>query len=258
MEELVAAPADGVEVRIPAIGLGTWQLRGEQCREAVAHALSIGYRHVDTARMYGNEEAVGAGIRDSGVDRDDVLVVTKVRPGDADREGVRREVAASLGELDLGHIDLLLLHAPGPVPVEETMEAFRAEQDAGHVVHVGVSNFTAQGLERAAAEAPITCVQNEYAPGTGPGDALAWCRDHGAVFVAYSPLDVRGAVVDVLREVGARHERTWAQVALRWLLQQPSVAAIPRSRDAAHRQQNLEVLDFALSDDDLARISGAG
>lgn len=257
MDDIIATPTGGEQLRMPALGLGTWKLRGEECREAVAHALSIGYRHLDTARMYRNEEAVGAGIRDSGVDRDEVLVVTKILPGDADRDGVRREVAASLRELDLDRIDLLLLHAPGSVPVEETMAAFTAERDAGRVTHLGVSNFTARELDRAAAEAPIACVQNVYQPGRAPDDALPWCREHDAAYVAYSPLDIAPVVVEVLEEIAERHQRTWAQVALRWLLQQESVAAIPRSKRAEHRAQNLDVFDFTLGDEDMRRISEA-
>ncbi len=254
MHDVIATPPEGPQLRLPALGFGTWQLHDEECREAVRHALELGYRHLDTARMYRNETAVGAGLRDSGVDRDEVVVVTKVRPGDADRDGVAREVSASLRELDLDHVDLLLLHAPSPVPLEETMAAFAAERDAGRVTHLGVSNFSAEQLDRAAAEVPISCVQNEYQPGRAPDDALAWCREHGAAYVAYSPLDVRGPVAEVLTEIGRAHERTWAQVALRWLLQQEQVATIPRSSNAERRAQNLEVFDFTLTDEEMRRI----
>lgn len=254
MHDVIASPPGGAALHVPAVGFGTWPLRGRQCREAVAHAVSVGYRHLDTARMYRNEAEVGAGLRDSGVDRDDVLVVTKVRPGDADRAGVRREVEASLTELGLDHVDLLLLHAPSSVPVQETMAAFREEQDAGRVRHIGVSNFSVASLERASAEAPIACVQNEYRPGHDQEDVLAWCRQHAVAYVAYSPLDVGRAARRVLTEIGERHDRSWAQVVLRWLLQQEQVATIPRSGDAEHREQNLAVFDFELDAEEMARI----
>jgi 2,5-diketo-D-gluconate reductase B len=240
---------------MPAVGFGTWPLRGQECREAVAHALSVGYRHLDTARMYRNEAEVGAGLRDSAVDRDEVLLVTKVRPGDADRAGVRREVEASLRELDLEHVDLLLLHAPASVPIEETMGAFREQQDAGKVRQIGVSNFSVSSLERALAEAPIACVQNEYRPGINQAAVLDWCREHSVAYVAYSPLDVGRPARRTLSEIGDRHGRSWAQVVIRWLLQQEQVATIPRSRNADHRAQNLAVFDFELDAEEMARIS---
>lgn len=255
MHEVIARPPGGAELPVPAVGFGTWPLRNRQCREAVTHALSVGYRHLDTARMYRNEAEVGAGLRDSGIDRDEILVVTKVRPGDADHAGVRREVEASLDELGLDHIDLLLLHAPGRVPVEETMAAFREQQDAGRVHHVGVSNFGVDGLERAAAEAPVACVQNEYRPGLEQQEVLAWCREHAVAYVAYSPLDVGGSARSVLSEIGERHGKSWAQVAIRWLLQQEQVATIPRSRDPGHREQNLAVFDFELDAGEMDHIS---
>ena len=255
MHEVIASPRGGAELRVPAVGFGTWPLRGRQCREAVVHALSVGYRHLDTARMYRNEAEVGAGLRDSGLDRDEVLVVTKVRPGDADHAGVRREVEASLRELGLDHIDLLLLHAPSSVPVQETMAAFREQQEAGRVRHLGVSNVTVAGLERAMAQAPIACVQNEYRPGLDQQDVLAWCRDHALAYVAYSPLDVSRSARRVLTEIGKRHGASWAQVAIRWLVQQEQVATIPRSRDADHREQNLAALDVELDAEEMARIS---
>jgi 2,5-diketo-D-gluconate reductase B len=255
MRHVVAQPRDGAELRLPAVGFGTWPLRGRECREAVAHALTVGYRHLDTARMYRNEGEVGAGLRDSGVDRGDVFVVTKVRPGDADRDGVRRELSASLQELDLHHVDLLLLHAPASVPIEETMGAFREQQDEGKVRHIGVSNFSVSSLERASAEAPIACVQNEYRPGIDQAAVLDWCREHSVAYVAYSPLDVGRSARRTLTEIGERHGKSWAQVAIRWLLQQEQVATIPRSRDEDHRAQNLDVFDFELDADEMARIS---
>ncbi len=258
MHDVIATPAGGVELRVPAVGFGTWPLRDQECQEAVAHALSVGYHHLDTARMYRNEVEVGAGLRDSSVDRDEVLVVTKVRPGDADRAGVRREVEASLRELGLDHVDLLLLHAPSSVPVEETMAAFREQQAAGTVQHIGVSNFGVDALERASAEAPIACVQNEYRPGLDQDDVLTWCRQHAVAYVAYSPLDVGQAAREVLAELGARHGKSWAQVIIRWLLQQEQVATIPRSRDTEHREENLAVFDFELDDQEMARISALG
>jgi 2,5-diketo-D-gluconate reductase B len=247
--------AQGVD--IPVVGLGTWQLRGRTCREAVAHALSIGYRHIDTARIYGNEAEVGAGLRDSGVDRDEVLLVTKVPGSSGDRAGVQREVEASLDDLGLDHIDLLLLHQPGPAPIAETMAAFREQQDAGRVHHLGVSNFSVAELDRASAEAAIVTVQNEYHPDRRQDEVLSWCREHDVALTAYSPLG-KGSEVedDTLAAIGREHGRTPAQVAIRWLIQQDHVVTIPRSSDASHREENLDVFDFELTDEEMARIGG--
>lgn len=244
------------DLDLPVIGLGTWQLAGRQCRDAVAHALSIGYRHVDTARNYANEAEVGAGLRDSGVDRDEVILTTKVPGTDADRDGVRAAVDASLRDLGVEHLDLLLLHQPGPYPLAQTMEAFRAEQDAGRVRHLGVSNVDPQQADEAHAEAPIVTVQNEHHLHR-PADAMrSWCQDNGIALTAYSPLGT-GSEPDHagLAEVADRHGRTPAQIALRWLLDQDRVVTIPRSSNPTHRQQNLDVFDFHLDQDDLAHLS---
>lgn len=243
------------DARLPVIGLGTWQLHGQECREAVAHALSIGYRHVDTARIYRNEAEVGRGLRDSGVERDQVWLTSKVPGTDGDRDGVEAAVEASLRDLDVDHLDLLLLHQPGPHPIAATMEAFRAEQEAGHVRYLGVSNFDADQASRALAEAPIVTVQNEHHVHR-PDDAVRqWCQEHDVVLTAYSPLG-KGSEVDhdTLADIAARHGATAAQVALRWVVQQDRVVAVPRSSDPRHREQNLDVFGFELDDEDLARL----
>ena len=243
-------------VAIPSIGLGTWQLTGRTCREAVAHALSIGYRHLDTARNYRNETAVGEGLRDSGVDRDDVFVTTKVPGRLGDRAGVRREVEASLRDLSLEQIDLLLLHQPAGIPVAETMAAFREEQEAGRVRHLGVSNYSVALLQESVAEAPIITVQNEFHPDHPQDEVLAWCRANDVVLTAYSPLEIRSpARRTALSRVAERHGRTPAQVAIRWLLQQDKVITIPRSSRADHRQQNLDVFDFELTEDEMGLVA---
>lgn len=248
---------DAGGARIPRIGFGTWQLRGEQCREGVAHALELGYRHIDTARLYGNEAEVGAAIRDSGLDRDEILLATKIPGRDGDRRGVEREMEASLRELALDHVDLLLLHQPGPHPIGETMEAFRAQQEAGRVRFLGVSNFDVSQLEAALAEAVIVNVQNRYHPGArSQADVLEWCRAQGVSFTAYSPLAKgREAHDRALAEIGDRHGKTAAQVALRWAIQQEPVVTVPRSATPEHRADNIDVFDFALSEEEMRRLS---
>jgi 2,5-diketo-D-gluconate reductase B len=243
--------------RIPALGLGTWEVEGEACVEAVADALDRGYRHIDTAEAYGNEEEVGRGIRRSGVDRDEIFVTTKVWWRDLSHEDCLRAAGESLRRLGLERLDLLLIHWPDPdVPVERPLEAMQTLREEGKLRHLGVSNFTPSLLEEALEHAPVVCNQVEYHPFLAQDSLLALAREHGLLLTAYSPL-ARGRVMEdgTLREIGAEHGKTPAQVTLRWLVQQDRLAAIPRARSADHRRENLEIFDFELSDEEMARIA---
>ncbi len=241
---------------VPALGFGTWQLHGDEAYEATRHALELGYRHLDTARMYANEAEVGRAIADSGVDRDEIYLVTKVRPGDADRRGVAREAAASLRELGTDHVDLLLLHAPSEVEIGETLDAFVDLREREMVRAFGVSNFSPAQLEEAVSLAPVFADQVRYQPGDDRSELLDLAERHDLTITAYSPL--RGGVLDdpTLAEIGEAHGKSAAQVALRWLLQQPRVTVIPRSSNPDHRAANLDVFDFELTDAELTRIAG--
>lgn len=245
---------------VPALGFGTWELRGPDCREGVRHALELGYRHIDTARKYGNEADVGRGISDSGVSRDEIFLVTKIPEGSLDRASVAAETEASLRELATDHLDLLLIHQPSSdVPLEETLEAMREQQDAGRVRHLGVSNFDVDLMLQATGHAPILTNQIEYHPGNRQDAIVEAAREHDILVTAYSPLDTGGLVGDpTLEEIGRAYGKTAQQVAIRWLLDQELVATIPRSGDPAHRQENLDVFDFALTHDDRRRIAAFG
>ena len=245
-------------VEVPALGFGTWPMKGKACRTAVRTALKRGYRHVDTAQMYENEAAVGQAIRDADVPREDVFVVTKLRSGNLAREDVLRTVKASLDRLDTGYVDLLLIHSPSrSVPIEESIGAMNRLQAEGTVEHVGVSNFSIEQLETAmdASETPILTNQVEYHPFVSRGDLLEFCIDNEVMLTAYSPV-ARGRVLenDALREIGERHGKTPAQVALRWLLQQEMVAAIPKAASPGHIAENIDVFDFELGADEMERI----
>lgn len=240
--------------RIPALGFGTWQLRDRQCREAVRHALELGYRHLDTARMYRNEREVGEGLRESGVDREDVFLVTKIPQGSLDAAGVHRETEASLRDLGVEYVDLLLIHWPSPrVPMGETLGAMLEQRDRGHARHLGVSNFSVTQVEEALSHAPILADQVSYQPGKDRHDLVAACVEHDLTLTAYTPL--KGVLDEpVVREVAERHDRTPAQVALRWLLQQDNVTTIPRSSDPGHREEDLDVFGFELDDEEVERL----
>jgi 2,5-diketo-D-gluconate reductase B len=245
-------------IEIPKLGFGTWLLEGRACVQSVRDALELGYRHIDTARAYGNEAQVGKALGRSGVDRGEIFLTTKLwydtlRAGD-----VREQAEGSLRDLGTDYVDLLLIHWPNAaVPLAETLGAMGELRDEGKARRLGVSNFPS-GLVREALElAPIVCNQVEYHPYLGQPALLALAREHALMLTAYAPLAHGRALRDpVLREIGEAHGKTPGQVALRWLLDQPQVAAVPKASSHEHRAENLDVYDFELSDDERGRIAG--
>ncbi|MFB6192533.1 MAG: aldo/keto reductase [Haloarculaceae archaeon] len=247
MDEYVTV--DGTEV--PAVGLGTWRLAGEDCRRAVETALELGYRHVDTAQAYGNERQVGDAIRASDVDRSELFVTTKLDGGNRAYDDAIRSTEASLARLDTDYVDLLLIHFPRPgVPLSETLSAMAALVGRGAVRHVGVSNFDVDRLHRARelAETPILADQVQFNPYWPQGELLDYCVVHGLTLTAYSPL-AHGAVLDdpVLERVGRRHDKTPAQVAIRWCLDHPNVTVVPKATSRDHLAENVDVFDVELT-----------
>ncbi len=244
--------------QIPKLGFGTWQITGDACVEAVRDALELGYRHIDTAAAYGNEAEVGRGLAQAGVERGHVFLTTKVWHTDLRAADLRSSVERSLRALGTDHVDLLLVHWPAAgVPLAETLGAMTELQEEGRVSHLGVANFPSRLVEAALEHAPIICDQVEYHPYLAQPQLLALAREHDLMLTAYSPL-ARGEVLrdPVLREIGEEHGKSPGQVVLRWLLDQPHVAAIPKASSHAHRAANLDVFDFELSDDDRGRIAG--
>jgi diketogulonate reductase-like aldo/keto reductase len=249
-------------VTIPALGFGTWQLRGREAERMVRFALDIGYRHIDTAQMYGNEAEVGQAIRASSVPREEVFVTTKVKRGNAARNDVLRSTDESLSRLDTGYIDLLLLHWPNPsVPVSETLEAMYQLKEAGKVRHIGVSNFTPELMREALNVSPTQLLTNqvEYHPYTDQSELLDIVRNAGMSLTAYSPL-AKGRVVKdkSLREIGDAHGKSSVQVALRWLIQQENVLAIPKASSEEHCRENFDIFDFELSAEEMEQIARLG
>jgi diketogulonate reductase-like aldo/keto reductase len=242
---------------IPALGFGTARLTGDDCRDAVADALKLGYRHIDTAQMYDNEAAVGDAIADADIDREEIFLVTKVHRRNLAYEDVRESVGDSLDRLGTD-IDLLLIHAPSrTVPVEESIEAMNELQEKGSVRHIGVSNFSVGRMEAAieASGTPILTNQVEYHPFEDQGELLQFCIENEIILTAYSPL-AKGRVAenDVLEEIGTQYGKTGAQVALRWLLQQEMVAPIPKAASHEHRATNVDVFEFELTDREMERV----
>lgn len=248
--------ANGAE--IPAIGLGTWKLAGRACVEAVAHAISVGYRHIDTAAMYGNEDEVGEGLRTCGVPRDQIFVTTKVWYENVGPGDLERSAETSLRKLGLDQVDLLLIHWPNPdLKTADCVRALCAAKSRGLTRHVGVSNFPSAMVEEAVAVStePLVCNQVEYHPRLSQQKVLAACRAKGLALTSYSPLG-RGEIVEdpKVREIAKRHGRTPGQIILRWHVQQPGVVAIPKSGTPSRIAENLDVFDFSLTDEEMAAL----
>jgi len=248
---------------IPAIGFGTWTLKGEQASTLVEHALGAGYRHVDTAAMYDNEEAVGQGIRSSSVSRSDIFLTTKVWHTDLAIGDLQQSVQSSLARLGVDAVDLVLLHWPSKtIPLADTMGALNDVAAKGLTRHIGVSNFTAPLLTEAVrlSERPLVCNQVEYHPMLSQGVVLGACRDHGMAMVSYCPLFRGGELFanDPVATLAKKYNKSPAQIVLRWQVQQDNVIAIPRSTNAGRIEENLAVFDFTLADEDMQLISALG
>jgi diketogulonate reductase-like aldo/keto reductase len=245
--------------RIPLIGLGTWDLRGKTCARMVEQAIGLGYRHIDTAAMYGNEEAVGEGLRASGVPRDKVFVTTKVWSSDLRPIDFERSARDSLKKLKLPSVDLLLIHWPNPsIPLKDTIGALCKMKREGVARHIGVSNFTVALIDEAVryATEPLVNNQIECHPYLDQSKVIAASRRHGLSVTAYSPI-ARGRVKGdaVLARIAKAHGKSAAQVCLRYLVQH-GVIVIPRTSRAERLKENFEIFDFALSPAEMKEIAG--
>ncbi|WPB86260.1 aldo/keto reductase [Sediminicoccus rosea] len=247
------------KLAMPALGLGTWPLRGRDCEAAVESALGLGYRHIDTAEMYGNEEAVGAAIAASGIARGEIFLTTKIWYDKPDGASFRAAFAASLERLRQPHVDLLLVHWPSPaLNLPSVLTALAHLHAEGLARAVGVSNFPGALLRQALALdiAPIACLQVEQHAMLGQQALLDITQPAGIVMTSYTPLG-KGEVLEhpVLTGIAARHGATPAQVALAWLLSKKLVAAVPKAASAARQAENLAAAKLRLSEADLAAIA---
>jgi 2,5-diketo-D-gluconate reductase B len=252
---------DANGAKIPAIGLGTWELRGRTCARLVEQALRLGYRHIDTAQVYENEREVGEGLRASGIPRDELFVTTKVWTTHFAPNDLERSTKESLSKLHLSEVDLLLLHWPNPrVPLRETLGALAHVKQIGLTRHIGVSNFTVALIEEAVAACPepLACDQVEFHPYLDQTKVRQACARNGMAVVAYSPV-AKGRIKndETLARIGQSYGKTAAQVGLRWLVQQ-NVAAIPRTSRIERLSENIDIFDFALSDQEMAQLSAMG
>ena len=243
---------------IPALGFGTSPLTGGLSTETVLAALKAGYRHIDTARKYGTERAVGEALRVSGVPRNDIFLTTKVSHENLRAGDFAKSVDESLAVLGVDYVDLLLVHWPNPdIALAETMPALAKAKRQGLARHIGVANFNIALLDQAIklCPEPLAALQAEYHPYLDQSKLLAAVRRHNLAFIAFCPLG-RGRLFKdpVLTEIAAARGRSIAQIALRWLLQQ-NVGAIPFSSKPQRIADNFNVFDLTLDDDEMKRIA---
>jgi 2,5-diketo-D-gluconate reductase B len=242
---------------MPVIGFGTGWMSAD-CVEFVAAALKAGYRHIDTARKYGTERGVGEAIRASRIPRAELFVTTKVSDENLRASDFARSVETSLKELGLAHVDLLLVHGPNAKrPRAETLGALAAAKRQGLTRHIGVANFTVALVDEAVRLCPEPLVTNqiEHHPYLDQSKVKAACRRHGLILTAHCPLG-RGRLPGdaLLNDIGRHRGKTAAQVALRWAIQQDAIVPIPRSTNPGRIAENVDIFDFALTDEEMARI----
>jgi diketogulonate reductase-like aldo/keto reductase len=250
--------ANGAE--IPAIGFGTWRLRGDAAIRAVQIALDAGYRHIDTAAMYGNEEQVGEAIRTHAAGRDAIFLTTKVWTSDLAEGRLQKSAEASLQRLGVSAVDLLLIHWPSPtIPLREQVGALCKAKKQGLTRHIGVSNFSPVYLEAAVqlADEPLVTNQVEHHPYLDQSALTSVCRRHGIALTSYAPISRGDLLRDpLITEVAAAHGKTPAQVVLRWHVQLPMNIAIPKSENPQRIAENIAIFDFELTGEEMRRISG--
>jgi 2,5-diketo-D-gluconate reductase B len=246
-------------LRMPKLGLGTFRLKGDECREAVERALSLGYRHVDTAEMYGNETEVGAAIAGARLPRDDIHLTTKVWWEHLTPDGIRAALDTSLTKLQTDHVDLYMIHWPTPaMDLPAALATLVQLQEEGLVRSIGVCNFTVALLKQAVEEigAPVAVNQIEYHVLLGQSAVVEYARAHDVAVTAYCPI-AQGKLAghEELGVIARKHGATAAQVALKWLVDQDGIAAIPKAARRESQVANLEAMKLELDDADRAAIA---
>ncbi|WP_166269000.1 2,5-didehydrogluconate reductase DkgB [Marinobacter caseinilyticus] len=246
---------------LPSIGMGTFRLKGDQAREAVKSALSLGYRHIDTAQMYGNEAEVGDGITSSGIPRHEVFLTTKIWHDNLRASDLMSSLSDSLKRLKTDHVDLVLIHWPSPgdeVPMDEYLSALRDAQREGLADHIGISNFTCAQMDQAKTilgDTPIFTNQVEVHPFFANTKVVAHAQQLGIPVTGYMPLAVGRVMKDeTLQHIARERNATPAQIAIAWLLAR-QVVAIPSSTRPEHQKANLDARKITLSEQEIASIN---
>lgn len=244
---------------IPELGLGTWQNKNpDECKKSVEKALNLGYRHIDTAQAYDNEEYVGKGLEAADVDREDYFLASKVWINNLSSEKVKSSTEESLEKLNVDSVDLMYVHWPsGNYEPEETLEAFKDLVEEGKIDNIGISNFTPDQVDEAMeiAGEHIVANQVEMHPLLQQEELLEKCREHDIYLVAYSPL-ARGKVFEIpeIRDIADKHDVSPAQVSLAWLMEKENVIVIPKASTEEHIEDNYKALDLELDEGDIEEI----
>jgi diketogulonate reductase-like aldo/keto reductase len=240
---------------MPLLGLGMWQIpNGKPAADAVTWALEAGYRHFDTAKIYGNEEGVGEGIRNGTIPREEIWVTTKLWP--ADQLNARKALETSLAKLNIGYIDLYLVHWPTPGLVTRTWKTMEELYDGGTCKAIGVSNHSIKQLASILrmAKTPPAANQVKFSPFGYNQDLLDFCTRHGIVVQAYSPLTKGQRLRDErLRAIALRYGKTPAQILIRWALQKGTVV-LPKSQHKERMKENAQVFDFEIAAEDMDQL----
>jgi 2,5-diketo-D-gluconate reductase B len=233
---------------VPALGFGTAALRGKKYKSALTYALELGYRHIDTAAFYGNEDAVGRVIAASGIDRRNIFLTTKIWPSDLAPEAFRQSLDQSLEHLQTDHVNLLLIHWPNrDIPLGETLGAFTQAKEAGRAQRIGVSNFPVALMNEVIEThgADLFANKVEYPPFLSQRSMLKFYHQHDVIMTVYCPLEMEQAAKDkTLTRIVKRYGKTPAQVTFRSLIDQHCVAASPKASGKRHVKQNFEIFDF--------------
>jgi 2,5-diketo-D-gluconate reductase B len=241
---------------IPAIGFGTWQVTGQQCYDSVLKAIQLGYRHIDTAAIYGNHIEVGKAIKDSGVDRSELFVTTKLWMSDMSSESVEPAVLLALKELQLEYIDLYLIHWPSnDIDVKDTLSAMQKLKEQGKLLNLGISNCTISNVQKAI-DTGITIVNNqvEFHPSLYQKELLEFCKAKDIILTAYSPL-ARGQDLELptIIELAKKYNKSPSQIILRWLIQH-DIVVIPKTTHEDRMAENLDIFDWSITDEDMILI----
>lgn len=242
---------------MPVIGLGTWDITGSACVSSVISALNLGYRHIDTAQIYGNEKEIGKAVRQSGIKREEIFITTKVATINLTPAGINRTVPESLERLDTPYADLLLIHWPtGSMVLGDCLETMFELKEKGLVKHVGVSNFDPALFLKAIEAGPVLTNQVKFSPWHKEFENLTIAKSRNKIITAYSPLE-RGRIVNdkILGKIGSGYDKSVSQVILRWLIQQGNVSVIPKASSERHQKENIDIFNFELTTDEMESIN---
>jgi diketogulonate reductase-like aldo/keto reductase len=241
---------------VPLLGLGTWQLEGKTGYQATLDALKIGYRHIDTAHIYGNHAEIGQAIKDSGIDRKELFITTKLWRNELSGESVKPALLRGLDELQTDYIDLYIIHWPSMlVPLKPTLLALAELKKDGYIKHFGVSNFTIHHLEDSLdITQEIATNQVEFHPSLNQKELLDFCRDHNIALTAYSPIGHgHDLEIPLIKELATKYTKSPAQICINWCLQK-GLVTIPKASTKERLQENFDAQDFALSPEDVRQI----